>query len=202
MPSKQGLRWTGVWLATAMAMTAASGASVEIRDIDGHVLKPFEPAGVADVLFFVATDCPISNSYAPEIQRICQHFGARGVSCSLIYEDVDTTASSEALDQQVRTHLREYRYSGIAAAVDRSRAVATRAGATITPQAVVVDRAGRIRYRGRIDNFYAALGKPRQQVTEHDLGDALDAIVAGRPVAKANTQALGCRIADPAFLRK
>jgi hypothetical protein len=199
---KQRLRWTGVWLATAMAVTAASGAPVEIRDIDGRVLKPFEPAGAAHVLFFVATDCPISNSYAPEIQRMCQHFGSSGVSCSLIYEDVDTAASSEPLDQQVRTHLRDYRYSGISAAIDRTRTVATRAGATITPQAVVIDRAGQIRYRGRIDNFYAALGKPRQHVTEHDLRDALDAIVGGRPVAKSDTQAIGCRIADPAFLRK
>jgi hypothetical protein len=119
-----------------------------------------------------------------------------------MYEDVETAASGQALDSHVRTHLREYRYSGIPAAVDRARTIAKRAGATITPQAVVVDRAGQIRYRGRIDNFYAALGKPRQQVTERDLRDALDAIVGGRPVAKPDTQALGCRIADPALLRK
>jgi hypothetical protein len=201
MPSQRRLRWSGVWLAAIMLM-AARGASVDIRDIDGRLRKPFEPAGVAHVLFFVATDCPISNSYAPEIQRICQSYGTRGVSCSLMYEDVDLAASSQSLDQQVRAHMRDYRYTGIAAAVDRQRTIATRAGATITPQAVIVDRSGQIRYRGRIDNFYAALGKPRQLVTEHDLRDALDAIVAGRPVPKSETQALGCRIADPALLRE
>jgi thiol-disulfide isomerase/thioredoxin len=183
-------------------LMAARGASVDIRDIDGHLLKPFEPTGGAQVLFFVATDCPISNSYAPEIQRVCQQYGTRGVSCALLYEDLDIGPSSEALDQQVRAHLRDYRYAGIPAAVDRQRTIATRAGATTTPQAVVVDRSGQIRYRGRIDNFYAALGKPRQQVTEHDLRDALDAILVGRPVPKPETQALGCRIANPAFLRK
>ncbi len=202
MPSKRRLRWSTIWLAAAVVLTAARGASVDIRDLDGRLLKPFEPAGVAHVLFFVATDCPISNSYAPEIQRVCQQYGTRGVTCSLMYEDVDTAPSSEPLDRQVRTHLRQYRYTGIPAAVDRQRTMATRAGATITPQAVVIDRAGQIRYRGRIDNFYAALGKPRQQVTEHDLRDALDAIVAGRPVPKSETQALGCRITDPAVLRK
>ena len=201
MPSKRRLRWSGVWLAAVM-LTAARGAPVEIRDIDGRLLKPFEPTAVANVLFFVATDCPISNSYAPEIQRLCQYYGTRGVGCSLMYEDVDTAPSGETLDRQVRTHLREYRYTGIPAAVDRTRTMATRAGATTTPQAVVIDRAGQIRYRGRIDNFYAALGKPRQLVTEHDLRDALEAIVAGRPVPKPETQALGSRIADPAVLRK
>jgi hypothetical protein len=29
-------------------------------------LAPFTPAGKANVLLFVQTDCPISNSYAPE----------------------------------------------------------------------------------------------------------------------------------------
>jgi hypothetical protein len=66
----------------------------------------------------------------------------------------------------------------------------------------VIDRTGAIRYRGRIDNFYAALGKPRQQVTERDLRNALDAVLSGRPVPKVETEALGCYIVDPALLRK
>ena len=71
----------------------------------------------------------------------------------------------------MRTHLREYRYGSMTAAVDRTRAVAKRAKATVTPQVVLVDRGGAIRYRGRIDNAYADLGKPRQHVTSHELRD-------------------------------
>jgi hypothetical protein len=66
----------------------------------------------------------------------------------------------------------------------------------------VIDRTGKIRYRGRIDNFYAALGQTRRQVTEHDLRDALDAIVDGKSVRKSETEALGCFIVDPAALGK
>ena len=50
----------------------------------------------------------------------------------------------------VTAHLREYRYDGMTAVVDRTRLVASRVGATITPEAAVVDRTGAIRYRGRI----------------------------------------------------
>ena len=75
--------------------------------------------------------------------------------------------------------------------------MADRARATITPAAVVVDARGDGAYRGRIDNFYASLGKPRQHVTEHDLMDALDAILAGKPVPKPETEALGCFITRP-----
>jgi hypothetical protein len=189
-------------LVLVVPLLAAGDAGIAVRTIDGRTIRPFEPSGAARVLFFVATDCPISNSYAPEIQKVCKDYGPRGVDCLLSYEDVDSTASSSALDASVRTHLNEFGYRGATAVVDRTRSLAKQARASVTPQAIVVDRSGAIRYRGRIDNFYAALGKPRQQVTEHDLRDALDAIVAGRPVVKAETKALGCSIADPALLRK
>jgi hypothetical protein len=189
-----------------LAMHAAAGAqrtsSAEIIDIDGHPLNPFGPAGAANVIFFIATDCPMSNTYAPEIQRVCKDYGPRDVTCSLIYEDVDLAPSASRLDANVRKHLLEYRYSGIPAAIDRDRVIAKRAKASVTPEAVVIDRSGKMRYRGRIDNFYAALGKTRREVTEHDLRDALDAVLSGKAVPKSQTEALGCFIVDPAELRK
>lgn len=51
-----------------------------------------------------------------------------------------------------------------------------------------------VRYRGRIDNLYINIGRTRQQVTSHDLTDALDAVLAGRPVKQPTTEALGCYI--------
>jgi hypothetical protein len=119
----------------------------------------------------------------------------------LIYEDVETAHNAVSMRQQVRAHLEEFKYTGIPAAIDGDRAAATVAKATITPTAVVVDRGGAIRYRGRIDNLYAALGKTRQQVTSHDLRDALDAVLAGRPVPHPETESIGCFITDPALLR-
>ena len=195
------MRWERVLSGTSVVMLLAasvsgqtrgeSRASGQTRDIDGRPLAPFAPAGKANVILFVQTDCPISNSYAPEIQRVCKAYAAKGISCSLAYEDVRVDASG------VRKHLSEYAYNGVAATIDGSRALADRAKATITPQAVVVDARGAIRYRGRIDNFYSSLGKPRQHVSEHDLTDALDAILAGKPVPKPETEALGCFIARP-----
>ena len=191
----------GGFLVAGLALSAAvRGSGVRIESVDGVTLKPFEPAGRASVVFFIARDCPISNAYAPEIQRVCREYGAKGVECSLMYEDIE--APGARLDGEVRAHRHEYGYRDMPAAIDRSRAIANRVKATITPQAVVVDRSGAIRYRGRIDNFYAALGVARQQVTERDLRLALDAVLSGAPVAKPETEAVGCYIADPAVLRK
>jgi hypothetical protein len=189
----------GAWGTLTLFAQGSRPGALQVRDVSGRSIEPFKAAGAANVIFFVQTDCPISNWYAPTIQRICREYSARGVTCALAYEDIEDPGSP--LDARIRTHLQEYRYEGIPAVADRTRAIASRARASVTPQAVVVDRAGAIRYRGRIDNAYADFGKPRQQVTSHELRDALDALLAGRPVPKPETEALGCFIVDPASLR-
>jgi hypothetical protein len=185
----------------ASALTTASDG-LQVRGVNGQPFALFAPKGPASVIFFVATDCPISNWYAPTIQQVCREYASRGVDCTLVYEDVDLGATPAALDASVRTHLGEYRYGSMPATVDRTRAVAKRAQATITPQVVLVDHAGAIRYRGRIDNAYADLGRPRQHVTSHDLRVSLDALLAGRPVPTPETEPLGCYIVDPASIRR
>jgi hypothetical protein len=173
----------------------AGDASVRLRDLDGNLRTPLAAMGQAAVLFFVATDCPISNFYAPEVQGICKDYGTRGVSCSLVYEDVQVDSSS------ARKHMADFGYRGFSAFLDLDRKLATKLNATVTPEAVVLDHAGKVRYRGRINNFYAELGKPRRQATVHDLRDALDAVLAGKTVAVAETRPVGCYIVSPDVLK-
>jgi hypothetical protein len=50
---------------------------------------------------------------------------------------------------------------------------------------------GAIAYRGRIDNSFAAIAVQRLVVTEHDVRDALDAVIVGRLVAWPEEPAIG-----------
>ena len=172
----------------AVVATAAPLAW-QARDVDGVVRDLFRPAGPAGVVLFVSSDCPVSNGYAPEIQRICDDARTKGGSCTLVYEDSSIDAAA------VRAHRDEYRYRQIPAVIDHDHAIAQRAKATITPQAVVLTPAGVIKYRGRIDDRYLALGKQRRVVTSHDLREAIGAVIAGKPVPHAETEAVGCFIA-------
>jgi hypothetical protein len=150
----------------------------------------------AKLLFFVTSDCPLSNFYASDIQQICAEYGRKGIACSLVYEDVRMD------ERMMRRHMADYGYQGLTAVIDGDRAIARRVGASVTPQAIVVGANGEVRYRGRLDNRYEELGKPRRVVTAHDLRDALDALVAGKPVARPETTALGCYIVSPDVPRK
>ena len=146
--------------------------------------------GLAKVLFFVTDDCPISNGYAPEIARICAAYKSKGIECALVY--VNPAMS----DEQALQHAQEYRHGDYPRIVDRKHSLVKSTGVKNTPEAAVVDKRGKVLYRGRIDDSYAAFGQPRREVRNPDLRNALDDIVAGRKAAKRETKALGCFIAD------
>ena len=55
-----------------------------------------------------------------------------------------------------------------------------------------IDASGTIRYHGRIDDTFAALGKLNQVVKSHDLADAIDAILQGKTIAQEQTEPIGC----------
>jgi hypothetical protein len=78
--------------------------------------------------------------------------------------------------------------------LDPSQILVRHTGATITPEALVMTPSGRVLYQGRIDNRIASLGVRRPEATEHDLRNALDDVLAGRPVARPRTTAYGCII--------
>src|SRR5947208_3183343 len=102
----------------------------------------------ASIFFFITNDCPVANSYAPEIQRICADYAPRGVSCTLVYSDVTLT------DAALRKHRADFGYPDtIRAVLDTGHKLAHTTGATITPEAVLLDRNNKVLYRGRIDNF-------------------------------------------------
>jgi thiol-disulfide isomerase/thioredoxin len=172
----------------AVCAGALLGAPVAVRDVEGVERSPLQPKEKASVLFFVTSDCPISNSYAPEIQRICSEYGGKGVACNLVYVDPDLTPAD------VKKHAAEFGYKGLPAILDSTQQLVRAAGATTTPEAALIGRAGQVLYRGRIDNVYAALGKRRPAATEKDLRKALDEALAGKPVSTPETKAIGCYI--------
>jgi hypothetical protein len=167
---------------------------VRVPDLDGTLVDPLapSPATKATVLLFVSTDCPISNRYAPDIRKLHDTFAKQGVAFWLAYPNPADAVSD------IRDHLKSFSYPGTALR-DVKHELVKRAGATITPEAVVYDGKGALTYRGRIDDRYSAVGISRDTPTRHDLQDAIAATLAGKPIKENRTQAVGCYIAD--FLR-
>jgi hypothetical protein len=142
-----------------------------------------------NVFLFTLTDCPISNRYAPEVERLRAKFAPRGVAFWLVYPDPGE--SPEA----IRNHIKDYSYrSGVLR--DPKHALVELTGARVTPEAAVFAPGGKLVYCGRIDDRFVDFGKMRAEATVHDLEEALEAVLALRPVKQARTTAVGCFIPE------
>ena len=174
---------------TKMPPAAADGG---VRVADG---KPFRLADIdrsrGACLFFVGTDCPISNAYAPEMGRIITEFAPHGVSFYLIY-----SLRELALDQAAE-HAKSFGLPGVVI-LDSQLHLAQALSATRMPEVILLPAHGDAVYQGRIDDRYPAPGaKRREHPTTHDLRDALAAFVAGKPIQRPRTPAVGCHLDLP-----
>lgn len=174
--------------AVLAAAPVAGDDQLSLTNLSGEVVDPWsaDPAGVS-VFIFTGTECPISNRYAPELRRIYEAFHARGVAFWLVYADAHDTPD------MIRAHREAYGHP-MPALRDLEHALVGLTEATVTPEVVVFGPGRELRYRGRIDDWYVAFGKSRPRPTQHDLRDALDAVLAGRPVPEPRTHAIGCYI--------
>ena len=161
---------------------------MSLADSEGKTHAAAEWAGKrAVVLLFVTTDCPLSNAYVPEFNRLERAFAQQGVVFYAVQGDATIAA------EEVRRHVKEFGY-GFPYLLDPQESLATYTGATTTPEAAVLSLRGDLLYMGRIDNRLEDYGKRRVKVTEFDLREALDAIVNGKAVPRARTKPFGCAI--------
>ena len=164
----------------------AIGSAIEdftLPDADGvnHSLKSLMGKKGA-VIIFVATKCPVSNAYNDRMEKVYEDYQAKGISV------VGINANSTEPAAEVKSHAAQ---KGLKFAIlkDDGNKIADRLGANHTPEAYVIDASGKLVYHGRIDN-----AQNTANITSNDLRDTLDAILAGKPVAKTTSMAFGCSI--------
>jgi thiol-disulfide isomerase/thioredoxin len=169
---------------------ATQPATLELADLTGVRHRPLDPAaGHFNVVIFISTNCPISNSYAPEINRLCKEYESKGVSFFLVHSDPDLTMEA------AKKHAADYGFT-CPILIDRKHDLVHALGAKVQSYAALVGPAGQMLYHGRIDNLYVSVGRKRFEATTHELRDSLDAILAGKPAPIASTTAVGCAISD------
>jgi AhpC/TSA family len=165
--------------------------AIRFDDVNGRVHTPLtQPGKAATVFFFLLPDCPISNSYAPEIKRICADYEGKKVALFVVHADPDVSVD------QAKKHAAEY---GLLCPVlrDPSHVLVKRTGVTMAPEVAVLGPDRKMLYRGRIDDLYMDYGKRRAAPTQRDLRNALDALLQGKAVPTPTTKALGCHLPDP-----
>lgn len=134
------------------------------------------------VIIFVAVQCPVSNAYNERMEKLAQDYKAQGIQVIGINSNVAELAEA------VKGHATENKLT-FPILKDPGNKVADRLGATMTPEAYFLDAGNKLVYHGRIDNSKDASG-----VNATELRDAMDAVLAGKPVEKTSAMAFGCTI--------
>lgn len=144
----------------------------------------------AAVFFFIGVECPISNRYAPEINRLAGLYSQKGISFYAVHSDPDTETVS------AKNYATAYGYK-FPSLLDPEQQLSRRFHVVSTPTAVIVSPKDGVLYRGRIDDRYQDFGKARSAGVKPELQRALEAMLAGKPVISPAVPPIGCDLPPP-----
>jgi peroxiredoxin len=159
-----------------------------------HCLKDYASSKVL-VLVFTCNHCPTAQLYENRLKKLAGDYRDRGVALVAIEPNVPdavrldemgyTDVSDSLEEMKIRAAYRHFNFPYL---YDGATQKVTQAyGPTATPHVFIFDATRHLRYEGRVDN------NPREPyVTQHDARDALEALLAGKPVAVPKTPSFGC----------
>jgi peroxiredoxin len=161
--------------------------SFRLRDCRGtwHGLDDLRKSKLV-VVAFLGTECPVAGRYVPRLAELAKEFGPKGVAFLGVdanRQDSITRIARLVKDYQVPFPLLK----------DVGNVVADQFGALRTPEVFVLDGRRIIRYRGRIDDQYG-IDYTRRKPIRRDLAQALEELLAGKPVSRPVTKPAGCLI--------
>ncbi len=178
------LTW-GAFVCPASAQTTGLMNSV-VLDVDGQILRlGGDTSPEPFVVVMLDVGCPIVRRYAPQLNDIAKRAEGSGLRFYGVLSD------SELSWPQARKFRDEFKLS-FSVLMDASGSLAARLRPKVVPEAFVIDASDTLVYRGRIDDRFAAPGRPRARVTRHDLLDALAAVARGDRPLVVRTEPVGC----------
>jgi peroxiredoxin len=185
-------------LMTGSACTAGDLPAVNIKI--GEKMADFtlpDPSGKSHSLYdlkgkkavaviFVATKCPYSNAFNHIMAKLAQEYADKGVA----FVGINANKSEPA--EEVAQHA-SANGLGFLVLKDPNNVIADRLGASVTPEVFLLDGDFTLRYHGALGNSQKPTTKA-EEATDAELRPALDALLAGQTVARAQTKAFGCTI--------
>ena len=139
------------------------------------------------IIAFTCNHCPYVVGSEARIENIVSKATSSGMGFAGINSNDPVNYESDSWDNMVK---RANRGMGYAYLHDESQEIASAYGAERTPEFYILDSAGTVVYRGRLDD------SPRDpsHASTSELSDAIDEIAAGNSVSVQRTDSIGCSV--------
>jgi peroxiredoxin len=167
--------------------SAAPAFTLPSTEGRSHSLDDFKGAKALCVIF-TCNHCPYAQAYEGRMVELQAKFGPLGAQLVAINSN-DATGYPEDSFENMQKRAKEKGFN-FPYLHDESQAVAKAYGAQRTPHIFLFDADRKLAYIGRIDDNY----KDPSGVKAHELADAIEDILASRPVRVPETFAVGCTI--------
>ena len=156
-----------------------------IIGVDGkeHKLADYKKVK-AVVVVFTCNHCPVAVAYEDRLIALQKDYKKKGVQ--LVAVNVNNIPADRLEPMKVRAREKKFNFPYL---YDSSQKSGKDYGAVKTPHVFLLDKDRKLAYVGAIDDSM----RP-DKVKTHYLRDALDAVLAGKPVEKPETNAVGCGI--------
>jgi peroxiredoxin len=148
-----------------------------------HSLKDLEKSKAVAIVFTCNT-CPVAQAYEDRLMKLASDYKEKGVSVVAINVNQDEHNNLDAMKERAEKKGLTYDYL-----TDPSQQSARGYGATCTPHVFLLDKDRKIAYTGAIDDNMNA-----DEVKQHSLQDAIDAVLEGKAPGVAETKQFGCGI--------
>ena len=167
-----------------------AAAKTKMKNIDGKMLSIADVAAgkSGTLVIFTCNHCPFAKDWEQRIVELANTYAGKGIGVMLVNANDPSTHAEDGYEEmQARAKSRGMKVPYV---VDATSGVARAFGASVTPEAFLFDKAGKLAYHGTIDDNR----KEPDKVKARYLKDALDAVVAGKAPAVPETKGLGCGI--------
>jgi len=177
---------------TTAPYTLSIGSSAPDFDLAATDGNRYTLADFADaealVVFFTCNHCPYVLGSDEVTRATAERFAPRGVRFVGINANAASTYEEDSFDHMV-ARMAEHRFPWVYLH-DEGQQSAVAYGALKTPHFFVFDRDRKLVYTGR------GVDSPRDtsKMTVNDLENALEDVLAGRPVATPLTNPIGCNV--------
>ncbi len=140
------------------------------------------------VVVFTCNHCPYAEAVEGRLIELAKDLDQEGAQFVLINSnDAEAYPDDSFENMKVRHDEKGFPFPYC---VDETQQVAKAFGALCTPHCFVFDSARKLKYMGRVDDNW----KEPENVTEHNLADAIRALLKGEEPPVHTMNAIGCSI--------